>query len=158
MKSGKAGTLKRPWSLAAARVQARVLRLVRCEDETSGLTAPRLSALSVVVFAGPITLRDLAAAEGVTPPTMTRLVDGLEGDGLVVRRDDPSDGRAIRIRATAKGTKLLMNARAQRVAALTARVADLSADEQDLLGRAAEVMERLSLPATPASAPRARRG
>jgi DNA-binding MarR family transcriptional regulator len=114
--------------------------------------------LSVVVFAGPITLRDLAAAEGVTPPTMTRLVDGLEGDGLVVRRDDPSDGRAIRIRATAKGTKLLMNARAQRVAALTARVADLSADEQDLLGRAAEVMERLSLPATPASAPRARRG
>jgi len=135
-----------------------LLRLVRREDETSGLTAPRLSALSVVVFAGPITLRDLAAAEGVTPPTMTRLVDGLEGDGLVVRRDDPSDGRAIRIRATAKGTKLLMNARAQRVAALTARVADLSADEQALLGRAAELMERLSLPATPASAPRARRG
>jgi DNA-binding MarR family transcriptional regulator len=135
-----------------------LLRLVRREDETSGLTAPRLSALSVVVFAGPITLRDLAAAEGVTPPTMTRLVDGLEGDGLVVRRDDPSDGRAIRIRATAKGTKLLMNARAQRVAALTARVADLSADEQALLGHAAELMERLSLPATPASAPRARRG
>ncbi len=134
-----------------------VLRLVRREDETSGLTAPRLSALSVVVFAGPITLRDLAAAEGVTPPTMTRLVDGLEGDGLVVRRDDPSDGRAIRIRATAKGTKLLMNARARRVAALTARVADLSVDDQDLLGRAAEVMERLSLPATPASAPRAKR-
>jgi|HubBroStandDraft_6_1064221.scaffolds.fasta_scaffold67979_3 DNA-binding MarR family transcriptional regulator len=135
-----------------------LLRLVRREDGTSGLTAPRLSALSVVVFAGPITLRDLAAAEGVTPPTMTRLVDGLEGDGLVVRRDDPTDGRAIRIRATAKGTKLLMNARAQRVAALTARVADLSADEQALLGRAAEVMERLSLPATPASAPRAKRG
>src|SRR5580704_18053596 len=135
-----------------------LLRLVRREDETSGLTAPRLSALSVVVFAGPITLRDLAAAEGVTPPTMTRLVDGLEGDGLVVRRDDPTDGRAIRIRATAKGTKLLMNARAQRVAALTARVADLNADEQALLGRAAEVMERLSLPASPASAPRAKRG
>jgi DNA-binding MarR family transcriptional regulator len=135
-----------------------LLRLVRREDLTSGLTAPRLSALSVVVFAGPITLRDLAAAEGVTPPTMTRLVDGLEGDGLVVRRDDPTDGRAIRIRATAKGTTLLMNARRQRVAALTARVADLSADDQDLLGRAAVVMERLSLPATPASAPRARHG
>jgi DNA-binding MarR family transcriptional regulator len=127
-----------------------VLRLVRREDETSGLTAPRLSALSVVVFAGPITLRDLAAAEGVTPPTMTRLVDGLEGDGLVVRRDDPSDGRAIRIRATAKGTKLLMNARARRVAALTARVASLSADDQALLGRAAEVMERLATSASPA--------
>lgn len=121
-----------------------LLRWVRREDETSGLTAPRLSALSVVVFAGPITLRDLAAAEGVRPPTMTRLVDALEADGLVVRRDDPSDGRAIRIRATAKGTKLLMNARSQRVAALTSRVAALSADDQELLGRAAEVIERMA--------------
>jgi DNA-binding MarR family transcriptional regulator len=128
-----------------------LLRLVRREDETSGLTAPRLSALSVVVFAGPMTLRDLAAAEGVTPPTMTRLVDGLEGDGLVVRRDDPTDGRAIRIRATAKGTKLLMNARAQRVAALTARVAALSTDDQALLSRAAEVIERLATSANPAA-------
>jgi DNA-binding MarR family transcriptional regulator len=120
-----------------------LLRLVRREDETSGLTPPRLSALSVVVFAGPISLRDLAAAEGVTPPTMTRLVDGLETDGLVVRRDDPSDGRAIRIRATAKGTKLLMNARAQRVAVLTDRVARLSPADQEVLGRAAEVIERI---------------
>jgi len=128
-----------------------LLRLVRREDETSGLTAPRLSALSVVVFAGPITLRDLAAAEGVRPPTMTRLVDGLEADGLVVRRDDPSDGRAIRIRATAKGTRLLMNARAQRVAALTARVSSLSADDQALLGRAAEVIERIATSANPAA-------
>jgi DNA-binding MarR family transcriptional regulator len=123
-----------------------LLRLVRREDDASGLTPPRLSALSVVVFAGPITLGDLAAAEGVRPPTMTRLVDGLEAEGLVVRRDDPSDGRAIRIRATAKGTKLLMNARAQRVAALTSRVASLNADDQALLGRAAEVIERMARP------------
>ena len=123
-----------------------LLRLVRREDETSGLTAPRLSALSVVVFAGPMTLRDLAAAEGVKPPTMTRLVDGLEADGLVVRRDDPSDGRAIRIRATPKGTRLLMAARAQRVAALTSRVAALSTADQALLGRAAEVIERIARP------------
>jgi DNA-binding MarR family transcriptional regulator len=128
-----------------------LLRLVRREDETSGLTAPRLSALSVVVFAGPLALRDLAAAEGVTPPTMTRLVDGLEADGLVVRRDDPSDGRAIRIRATAKGTKLLMTARARRVAALTARVATLTADDRELLGRAADVIERMATSASPAT-------
>src|SRR5215469_11591434 len=121
-----------------------LLRWVRREDESSGLTAPRLSALSVVVFAGPLTLGELAAAEGVRPPTMTRLVDALEAEGLVVRRDDPSDKRAIRIRATAKGTKLLMNARAQRVAVLTARVARLSASDQELLGRAAEVMERIA--------------
>ena len=120
-----------------------LLRLVRREDDASGLTAPRLSALSVVVFAGPITLGDLAAAEGVRPPTMTRLVDALEDEGLVTRRADPSDGRAIRIQATARGTRLLTNARAQRVAALTARVADLTPDEQELLGRAAEVIERM---------------
>jgi DNA-binding MarR family transcriptional regulator len=128
-----------------------LLRSVRRGDETSGLTAPRLSALSVVVFVGPLTLRDLAAAEGVTPPTMTRLVDGLEAEGLVVRRDDPSDGRAIRIRATAKGTKLLMTARARRVAALTARVATLTADDRELLGRAADVIERMVTSASPAA-------
>ena len=128
-----------------------LLRLVRREDDTSGLSAPRLSALSVVVFVGPISLRDLAVAEGVTPPTMTRLVDALEAEGLVERRDDPSDKRAIRIRATAKGTKLLMRARAQRVAALTARVAGLSADDQVLLGRAAEIMERMATSANPAA-------
>jgi DNA-binding MarR family transcriptional regulator len=123
-----------------------LLRWVRREDEASGLTAPRLSALSVVVFAGPLTLGDLAAAEGVRPPTMTRLVDALEADGLVVRKSDPSDRRAVRIRATAKGTRLLMDARAQRVAALTSRVGSLDADDQSLLGRAAEIIERIARP------------
>jgi DNA-binding MarR family transcriptional regulator len=123
-----------------------LLRWVRREDDASGLTAPRLSALSVVVFAGPIGLGRLAEAEGVTPPTMTRLVDGLEVDGLVVRRVDPNDRRAVQIRATAKGTRLLMRARAQRVAALTARVAALDGDDQMLLGRAAEVIERMARP------------
>jgi DNA-binding MarR family transcriptional regulator len=123
-----------------------LLRWVRKEDDRSGLTAPRLSALSVVVFVGPITLGRLAEAEGVQPPTMTRLVDALEADGHVVRRNDPSDGRAILIRATAKGTRLLMEARAHRVAALTDRVAELDAESQTLLGRAAEIIERMARP------------
>lgn len=63
------------------------------EDGASGLTAPRLSALSVVVFRGPLTLGALAAAEQVRPPTMTRLVAALEADGLVAREPDPRDGR-----------------------------------------------------------------
>ena len=66
-----------------------LLRSLRREDDAVGLSAPRLSALSVVVFAGPITLGALAAAEQVRPPTMTRLVQALEAEGLVERLAAP---------------------------------------------------------------------
>ena len=78
-----------------------LLRRLRREDDAGGLTAPRLSALSVIVFGGgPVTLGQLAAAEQVRPPTMTRLVNGLETEGLVVRQADPADGRVTYIKAT----------------------------------------------------------
>jgi DNA-binding MarR family transcriptional regulator len=67
-----------------------LLRKLRKEDEGSGLNAPRLSALSVIVFAGPITLGDLAAAEQVRPPTMTRIVNALEQQGLVLKNKIPT--------------------------------------------------------------------
>lgn len=77
-----------------------LLRALRREDVASGLTGPRLSALSVLVFGGPRSLGALAAAEQVRPPTMTRLVAALEADGLVTRQPDPRDGRAILIHPT----------------------------------------------------------
>src|SRR6266480_6205271 len=83
------------------------LRHVRREDPASGLSAARLSALSVLVFGGPRTLGELAAAERVRPPTMTNIVRGLEDAGLVRREGDPSDGRVARVRATAKGERIL---------------------------------------------------
>src|SRR6476661_10655355 len=70
-----------------------LLRRLRREDDASGLSAPRLSALSVVVFGGPLTLGALAAAEQVRPPTMTRIVSALEAAGLVQREPGPRDGR-----------------------------------------------------------------
>src|SRR5438876_11141187 len=79
------------------------LRHVRREDPVTGVPAARLSALSVLVFGGPRTLGELATAEQVRPPTMTRIVQALERDGLVQRDEDPDDGRINRIRATAKG-------------------------------------------------------
>src|SRR5215211_4018488 len=97
-----------------------LLRWLRREDDRSGLSAPRLSALSVIVFAGPITLGALATIEQVRPPTMTRLVAALETDGLVVREADPADGRVTLVRATARGRRLLSAGRARRVAALAA--------------------------------------
>src|SRR5258708_598947 len=81
----------------------RLLRSLRRADAGGELNAPRLSALSVVVFGGPISLGDLAAAEQVRPPTMTRIVNALEELGLVAKVRDPDDGRNVRISATMKG-------------------------------------------------------
>lgn len=123
-----------------------VLRRLRVHDAESGLSASRLSALSVVVFAGPIRMGDLAAAEQVQPPSMTRTIADLERRGLVVRVPDPDDGRASRVEATAEGRRLLLEGRDRRVRALAGRVAALPAGDQALLGRAAELLERLALP------------
>src|SRR6266581_1180639 len=92
-----------------------LLRRLRREDDASGLPAPQLSALSVIVFGGPITLGALAAAEQVRPPTVTKLVGTLEQRGLVTREPDPDDKRVVRVRATARGIKLLQEGRSRRV-------------------------------------------
>jgi len=122
-----------------------LLRRLRREDAASGLSAPRLSALSVIVFGGgPVTLGQLAAAEQFRPPTMTRLVNALEAEGLVTRHPDPGDGRITYIKATAQGQALLRAGRTRRVAALAHELANLSAADRDVLGRAATVLERIA--------------
>jgi len=118
-----------------------LLRRLRREDATTGLSAPRLSALSVIVFGGPVTLGELASAEQVRPPTMTRLVSALEGRGLVTREADPEDGRLTRIRATPKGRALLFRGRARRVAALTQEVRGLAPGEREELTRALAILD-----------------
>ncbi len=120
-----------------------VLRRVRKQDETSGLGPARLSALSVVVFAGPLTLGELAAAEQVRPPTMTRIVDGLVADRLV-RKQPGGDRRTVVITTTPRGRRLLQKARERRIAVLAERLRGLSGDELALLARAAELMEDAS--------------
>ena len=120
----------------------RLLRNVRREDRASGLTGPRLSALSVRVFGGPRSLAGLAEAEQVTPPTMSRLVDALVAAGLATREAAAEDRRQVRIAATAKGRRLLDEGRARRVRALAGRLADLPAVERATLGRAAAILER----------------
>jgi DNA-binding MarR family transcriptional regulator len=121
------------------------LRYARREDDASGLSPARLSALSVLVFAGPKTIGELAAAEQVRPPTMSAIVDGLEEGGLARRVADPGDGRLVRVQASAKGKRVLQRARERRITALAERLAPLSADEIETVRRAAELVEsRLS--------------
>ena len=120
-----------------------LLRRLRVQDDATGLSAPRLSALSVIVFRGPLTLGELARAEQVRPPTITRLVQELERDGLVRRRVDPGDRRVQRVQATRAGKRLLQAGRARRVAALTESVRSLPVADRKLLERATRVLERV---------------
>ena len=120
-----------------------VLRRLRVEDKAMGLTGPRASALSVIVFRGPLPMRALADAEQVRAPTITRLVAGLERLGLVRRTRDAADGRVQLVETTAAGRRLLRKGRARRVARLAEGVALLAPSDQVVLARAAELMERL---------------
>lgn len=120
-----------------------LLRRVRPVDRESALSAARLSALSVIVFAGPLTLRDLAEAEQVTSPTMSRLVSGLEREGLARRRAHPEDGRALLVEATGRGRRLLERGRARRVERLVeTTLAGLRAADLAALERAVAILER----------------
>src|ERR1700677_3753366 len=103
-----------------------LLRKLRKEDEGTGLNAPRPSALSVIVFGPPIALGDLAAAEQVRPPTMTRIVNALEEQGLVLKRQNATDARSTLLSPTPAGKNLLREGRARRVHALAKQITALS--------------------------------
>ncbi|HSJ64388.1 MAG TPA: MarR family transcriptional regulator [Gemmatimonadaceae bacterium] len=120
-----------------------LLRRLRTEDDASGLTAPRLSALSVIIFRGPLTLGELAAAEQVKPPTISRLVQELEREGLVRRVGDSGDRRIQRVIATAAGSRLLREGRRRRVAALAASLRALGPADRRSLENAVAILQRV---------------
>lgn len=130
----------------AARLHSASLHLLRRldqEDRGGGISPPRLSALSVLVFGGPRTLGQLAALEGVAPPTMTRLVAGMVSDGLVERQPDETDRRVVRVAASERGRSLLLEGRERRVARLTEMIAPLTAKERRRLQATAALVERM---------------
>ena len=120
-----------------------LLRRLRRADDQMGLSGPRASALSVLVFGGPTSLAQLAKAEQVKPPTMARLVDALEAAGLARRAVDKRDLRAVRIQATAKGRKLLLEGRARRLQQLTKMLEGTTTAEQAVLTDAVSTLQRL---------------
>ena len=120
-----------------------LLRRVRLQDAASGVGPAQLSALSVLVFAGPRTLGELAAAEQVKPPTMSRIVAGLRRSRLIDITRDLHDARRMRIRATAKGTRMLQQGRQRRIDYLAAHLASLTTSELAQLTSAADILEQL---------------
>lgn len=123
-----------------------LLRLVRVQDAGTGVAPARLSALSVIVFGGPISLNDLAKAEQVRPPTMSRIVDALEAAGLAYRRVDEQDRRAVLIEATIKGTAVLKQGRRRRVRFLAGHLARMNAAELSNLERALRAIQEILEP------------
>lgn len=121
-----------------------LLRHVRRQDPASGLSAPRLSALSVIVFGGPVTMSDLAQAEQVQLPTISRLITSLEHEGLVQREIDSTDRRVVRVHATPEGKRVLDEGRERRIRDLGEQLLRLPPGELETLHRAAEILERLS--------------
>jgi DNA-binding MarR family transcriptional regulator len=120
-----------------------LLRCVRKEDTSTGEGPARLAALSVLVFGGSKTLSQLAAAEQVKPPTMSRIVAGLERSRLIEITHDPADARRLRIQASAKGARLLEAARQKRVALLAAELLKLPPGEFVKLQDAVEILRNL---------------
>ena len=111
-----------------------LLRRLRVRDRESGIGPAQLSALSVLVFGGPRSLGELADAEQVRPPTMSRIVSGLERARLV-KRQATEDGRRVRLVATAKGTRILWQGRKRRVESLAQALSSLSELERQQLGK-----------------------
>jgi DNA-binding MarR family transcriptional regulator len=120
-----------------------LLRRVRHQDAATGIGPAQLSALSVLVFAGPKTLGELAAAEQIKPPTMSRIVTGLKRSHLIEITRDPHDGRRLHISPTAKGTRLLQQGRQRRIAYLATHLASLTGIELTQVSAAAEILEML---------------
>ena len=118
-----------------------LLRLVRVQDSATGIAPARLSALSVLVFGGPMSLNRLAQAEQVRPPTMSRIVDALELEGLARRTTDKRDRRAVVIEATEKGTAILWQGRKRRVKFLAKHLSRLSEVERQQIADAIQAIQ-----------------
>jgi DNA-binding MarR family transcriptional regulator len=103
----------------------------------------QLAALGTLDRHGPMTPGELAAHERVQPPSMTRTVKALEETGYLTRTPHPTDGRQVVLALTAAGERMLKEDRRQREAWLAQRLRDLSAEDRELLLRAAEVLDRL---------------
>lgn len=124
-------------------VAIHLLRRLRTQDQAIGIGPAQLSALSVVVFGGPISLNELAKAEQVRPPTTSRIVDALVKDELVKREVNKTNRRSVIISATDKGVKVMREGRARRVKQLVELMKPLDPDQVECLERASETLSKI---------------
>lgn len=121
---------------------ARRLRQVR--GDSLELTANQLSAMGVLLTSGDQLIGALASTEKVSPPAMTRIVNGLEERGLVARQPDPGDRRQCLVTLTDTGRQVLLANRRRRSEWLASRITLLSEDDRDVLRRAVGILDRIN--------------
>lgn len=124
-------------------VAIHLLRRVRQEDLQTGLAPARLSALSVIGFGGPCTVTDLAEAEQVAVPTISRIVAALVVQGLVERQTDAHDRRTVHLVVTPRGMDVLREGQRRRTAQLGTMLAQLTTAERATVAEAITLMERM---------------
>lgn len=132
----------------ASELRPSVMRLARrlrqMQDERDELNANQLSALSVLVNRGDLPIGELAALERMQPPSMTRIVNGLEERGLVTRRPDAVDRRSSRVSLTAAGRQLVLANRRRRDQWLAVRIAQLDENEREVLRACVPILEKVN--------------
>ena len=132
----------------ASALRPAVLRLARrlrqMRDESMELNTNQLSAMAVLLNQGDQLMGELAAQELVQPPSMTRIVNGLEERGLVARRPHPTDKRQCVVTLTEAGRQVLLANRRRRDEWLAKRIAELNPEERDVLRKCVHVLEKVN--------------
>ena len=136
-----------PPALAGA-LRPSVMRLARrlrqMRDDSVDLNSNQLSAMAVLLNSGDLLMGELAAAEKMQPPSMTRIVNGLEARGFVARRPHPDDRRQCLVTLSGEGRKLLLANRRRRDEWLAIRIAQLAPGEREVLREAIEILEKVN--------------
>jgi DNA-binding MarR family transcriptional regulator len=122
----------------------RLNRRLRAQRTNSTVSLTQLAAMSTLFKCGPLTPGELAAKEGVQPPSMTRVIAALEEFGFATRRPHPTDGRQAIVNLTDEGRAFHDAQISAREAWLDRRLAELDAEERELLARAAEIIDRMA--------------
>jgi DNA-binding MarR family transcriptional regulator len=122
---------------------ARLARRLRQEGAGEDATPSQLTALATLYHRGPMTVGELAGAERVKPPSMTRIVAGLEERGLVTRVSSAHDRRVQHVSVTDAGRAAHEEYRKRRDAWLCRQLTKLDPDERELLMKAADVLDRI---------------
>jgi len=122
----------------------RLTRMVRNQRVDMSVTLTQLSAMATLSKRGPMSAGELAAAERVQPPSMTKVLANLEDNGYVQRAAHPGDRRQSIVSITAKAEQLLESERRSRDAWLSQRLAKLSADERALLRDVVPILDKLA--------------
>ncbi|PRY12831.1 MarR family winged helix-turn-helix transcriptional regulator [Kineococcus rhizosphaerae] len=118
----------------------RTARRLRAQKSVDELTDGQFSVLSQLFNAGPRTPGELAEAEHVRPPSMTRTIASLVEAGLVARTDHPDDGRQVLVSPTEAGRRVVLETRERRAAWLSRRLEDLSPADRATLAEAARIL------------------